>query len=301
MRERVADMRANHDHIRREMLFEPRGHCEMTGAILLPPSTAEVDYGVIFMTTGGYGMLSGHGIIALTTALIETGAVSIEGPEVRISFETTVGVIQARASVDQGRVLAVRFRNVPAFRLSKALPIEVLGRAVTVDIAYGGAWYAIVTEDAIGVPLKPSSTLELIKAGIAVRRAVSNALDVVHPEDSGIAGLYGTIITGPPPSDDASIRSATIYADGALDRSPCGTGTSALIACQAADGDLAVGDTFINESLIGSTFAGRIVNPTTVGELAAVITEISGRGSVTALNQFFIDPGDMFRDGFLLR
>jgi len=301
MRDRIADMRANHDDIRRCLLFEPRGHVDMTGAVLIPASTDEADYGVIFMTTGGYGMLSGHGLIALTTALIETGVVPIDGPEVRISYETSVGIVQARASVDQGRVLAVRFRNVPAFRLAKALAIEVMGHDITVDVAYGGAWYAVVTAEALGIELKPSAARELVQAGITVRRAISNALDVVHPTDNGIVGLYGTIITGPTPTEDASTRSATIYADGALDRSPCGTGTSALMSCLAADGELGVGDSFLNESLIGSMFTGRIVVPTTVAELPAIITEISGRGAITALNQFLFDPTDVYRDGFLLR
>ncbi len=301
IRERIADMRINHDHIRRQLLFEPRGHAGLSGAILIPPSNAEADYGVIFMTNGGYGVISGHGLIAITTALVETGAVPVEGPEVRISFETMVGVVQARATVDQGRVLAVRFRNVPAFRLVKALPIEVMGRAMTVDIAYGGAWYAVVPADALGIELKAGSVPELIRAGMAVRRAASNALDIVHPEDDEIAGLYGTIITAPPRTEDASVLSATVYADGALDRSPCGTGTSALIACLASDGELGVGDTFNNESLIGSIFAGRVVVPTAVAEYPAIVTEISGRGAVVALNQFFVDPADMFRDGFVLR
>ncbi|MGI8482842.1 MAG: proline racemase family protein [Thermomicrobiales bacterium] len=301
MRDRVADMRTNHDEIRRCLLFEPRGHVDMTGVMLVPASTDEADYGVIFMTTGGYGMLSGHGVIALTTALIETGAVPIEGPEVRITYETPIGIVQARATVDQGRVLAVRFRNVPAFRLTKALPIDILGYDITVDVAYGGAWYAVVSAEALGVELKPSAAPELVQVGIAVRRAVSTALDVVHPADNGIAGLHGTIIIGPALTEDASTRSATISAEGSLDRSPSGTGTSALMACLAADDELGVGDPFLNESLIGSMSTGRIVVPTTVGDYPAIITEISGRGAVTALNQFLFDPADIYRDGFLLR
>ncbi|HWV35021.1 MAG TPA: proline racemase family protein [Thermomicrobiales bacterium] len=300
MQERLIDMRSNHDRVRRQLLFEPRGHLDMTGAILMSPTHKDADYGVIVMTTGGYATISGHGIIALTTALIETGAVAADGPEVRITFETVVGLVQARASVDQGRVLAVRFRNVPAFRLAKGLPIEVDGRALTVDVAYGGAWFAVATAESLGVTLNASARRDLVRAGLGVRRAVANALDVVHPENEDAAGLFGTIIVGPPPNDDASMLSATVYGDGALDRSPCGTGTSALMACLAADDELSVGDSFVNESLIGSTFTGRIVVPTTVAEHPAVVTEISGRGSVTGFSQLMIDPTDEYRDGFLM-
>jgi len=301
MRERLNDMRTNHDDVRRQVLLEPRGHADMSGALLVPPVTAEADYGVIFMTTGGYSWLSGHGIIALTTALIETGAVPYNGPDVRVTYDTVVGPIQARATVDQGRVLAVRFRNVPAFRTHQGLEVPVGERTLHVDIAFGGAWYAIVTAEELNVALTPEMAPLLVHEALAVRRAVSNLVDVVHPDDDDLAGLYGTVITGPAPDDSASIRSATVYANGSLDRSACGTGTSALIACQSADGELEVGDTFINESLIGSTLSGRIVVPTTIGELPGVVTEISGRGAVVGMSQLFIDPTDVFHDGFMIR
>jgi proline racemase len=301
IRERVADMRANHDLIRRQLLLEPRGHDSMTGVVLIPPVKAEADYGLIFMSVSGYSWLSGHGIIALATALIETGAFVYEGPEARINFETPVGVVQARATVDQGRVLAVRFRNVPAFRLAKDLELEVDGRIVSVDVAYGGGWYVIVEAAALGIDLKVGAIGALRRAAMIVRESIGNMLDVVHPEDGDLAGIAGTIFTGPSDNEDASMRTAVIFADGSVARSPGGTGTSALMACLASDGELSVGDTFVNENLITSVFTGRIVMSTTVGELPAVITEISGRGSVVAMTNLFVDPGDVLRDGFRLR
>lgn len=301
LRERRERLRTDHDHIRRLLLHEPRGHADMYGAVLTPPSSADADYGVIFMTNGGYSTMCGHGIIALTTALIETGTFPDQGPETRITYETPAGLIQARATVDQGRVRTVRFRNVPAFRLAKDLEIRFGDGVIGVDVAFGGAWYAIVPERSVGICLQDVRARELIDAGMAVKRAVSNAIDVVHPLDEELAGVYGTIITGAPKSQDSTVRNATIYADGAIDRSPCGTGTSALIACRSADGELSIGDSFVNESIIDTVFTGRIVMDASVGDYPGVVTEISGRGAVTGLHQFIFDPADVVRDGFLVR
>ena len=273
----------------------------MYGAVLTRPSSEHADYGVIFMTNSGYSTMCGHGIIALTTALIETGTFPHQGPETRITYETPAGPIQARASVDQGRVRAVRFRNVPAFRLAKNLAITFNDRSISVDVAFGGAWYAIVPAQAVGISLDDARSLDLIDAGMAVKRAVSNAIDVVHPLDDELAGVYGTIMTGPSRSEDSTLRNVTAYADGAIDRSPCGTGTSALIACRAHDGELSIGDTFVNESIIGTTFTGRIVMDAPVGNYPGVVTEIAGSGAVTGLHQFLADPGDPVREGFLVR
>jgi proline racemase len=273
----------------------------MYGAVLTAPSTSHANYGVIFLTNEGYSTMCGHGIIALTTILIETGMFPSEGPETRITFETPVGPVQARATVNQDRVLAVRFRNVPAFRLAHRLPISVGHCSIEVDVAFGGAWYAIVPDHALGIELSAASAGELIDLGMQVKRAVSNALDVVHPTEPHLVGLYGTIITGAASSPDLSMRNVTIYADGAIDRSPCGTGTSALIACLAADGKLAIGDPLLNESITGSVFSGRIVVGTTVGDVPAVITEISGNGAVIGMHQFILDHDDPFQNGFLVR
>jgi proline racemase len=301
LRDRRERLRTDHDDIRRLLLHEPRGHANMYGAVLTRPSSADADYGVIFMTNGGYSTMCGHGIIALTTALIETGTFPDQGPETRITYETPAGLIQARASVDGGQVRAVRFRNVPAFRLAKDLKIPHNGGTITVDVAFGGAWYAVVTEQAVGLSLRDVRARDLIDAGMAVKRAVSIAIDVVHPLDEDLSGVYGTIITGHPKSQDSTVRNATIYADGAIDRSPCGTGTSALIACRSADGELSIGDTFVNESIIDTVFTGRIVMEAPVGEHPGVVTEIAGSGAVTGLHQFIFDSGDTVRDGFLIR
>ncbi len=299
--EKCAFLREHHDDIRRTLLHEPRGHQDMYGALLLRSTTPEADYGVMFMTSEGYSTMCGHGIIALATALIETGQFPTQGPETRITFETPAGLVQARASVSDGRVRAVRFRNVPAFRLVHDLRISVGGQEIEVDVAFGGAWYAVVSAEDMGISLETARARDLVHAGMAVKAAVSNELDVVHPTDSTLSGLYGVILVDEPSESDLSMRNATIYANGSLDRSPCGTGTSALVACMAAEGTMDVGDTLSNESLTGSVFTGRIVMAATIGDHEGVVTEIAGRAAVTGMHQFMVDYDDPLPEGFLLK
>lgn len=292
VREQYAEMRDHYDHIRHWLLSEPRGYSGMTGAILQPSMDPDVDYGVVFMTAGGYSPLSGHGVISLATALIETGTLPIDGPEVRITFDTFVGHIQARATVDKGIVRGVRFRNVPSFRLMKDLQIEVEGRDIAVDIAFGGNWYAVVSAESLGLSLDVSERPKISRLGAAILRAATNAMDVVHPEDPDLAGLLGTVIHGVPQSEDAVSRNATVYRGGQIDRSPSATGMAATMACLAAEGQLRVGSSFMAESMIDTVLSGRLVVDTRVGEHPAIITEIAGRGSVTGMHQFFVDPVD---------
>ncbi len=299
--EQRATFARDYDHIRKLLLHEPRGHSGMYGAIVLPPLAKKADYGVIFMTNEGYSTMCGHGIIAMTTALIETGAFPSQGQETRITYDTPVGLVQARATVEQERVRTVRVRNAPSFRLAQGLDIEFRGSEIAVDVAFGGAWYAIAPDHQLGLTLGKSPVRDIITAGMQVKHAVSNALDVVHPVEPHIAGLYGTIITGQPSSGDFTMRNATVYADGAIDRSACGTGTSALVACLAADGELEVGDNLFNERLTGSLFTGRIVMPANIGGIVGVVPEIAGSGALTGMHQFVLDHDDPFPEGFLIR
>lgn len=298
LRERRAALRREHDDIRRILLWEPRGHSDMYGAVLTEPTTPEADYGVIFMTNEGYSTMCGHGIIAATTALIETGEVATHGPEAVLTYETPAGMVRARASMDNGRVVAVRFRNVPAFRLARDVEIAVDGRRLAVDVAFGGAWYAIVRAEELGLAVTPAQAPALVEAGMAVKRAVGEVMDVAHPDDPELTGLYGTIITAPPASGDADGRNVTIYANGAIDRSPCGTGTSARLACLHADSQLQLAQQYVHESIIDSVFTGQVVAETRVGELPAVVTEISGEGFLTGVHTFIVDRDDPLGAGF---
>ncbi len=300
LREQIAEMESKHDHIRGWLLAEPRGHAGMTGALLVPSLLPDIDYGVIFMSSGGYKPMSGHGMIALATTLIDSGTVSIDGPDTRITFETMAGVIQARASVDNGRVRGVRFRNVPSFRTHKDLEIPYEGRKVKVDIAYGANWYAIVHAEDLGIVLEADKSLRIKLAGLAIAKAVTEQIEVKHPTDPALDGLFGTVILGPPQNDENTSRNATVYLNGLIDRSPCGTGMSATMACMAEDGLLQVGQPFVSESIMLSTMTGRISTTTEVGGFPAIIPEIAGRGQITGMHQFFIDPSDPLGKGFVL-
>lgn len=300
LREQIVEMREKHDHIRGWLLAEPRGHSGMTGALLVPSIDPKIDYGVIFMSAGGYKPMSGHGMIALATTLIETGAVVADGPEARINFETWAGPIQARASVDKGRVQGVRFRNVPSFRTHKDLEIAYDGRTIKVDVAYGGNWYAIARASDLGVELEMNKAHAIKNAGLAVCEAVTEKIRVEHPLDPGLGGIFGTVILDEPKSEEASSRNATVYLNGLIDRSPCGTGMSATMACLAADGELQVGSPYVSESLMHSTLTGRISGTAEVEGHNGIIAEIAGRGQVTGMHQFFIDPSDPLGQGFIL-
>ncbi len=300
LRDQITEMQQKYDYIRGWLLAEPRGHSGMTGALLVPSIDPDIDHGVIFMSAGGYKPMSGHGMIALATTLIETGTVPTGSPEVRINFETWAGPIQARASVDNGRVQGVRFRNVPSFRTYKDLEVPYRDGTVKVDVAYGGNWYAIARSEDLGVDLETNNAPAIKAAGLAISEAVTSEIAMEHPLDPGLGGIFGTVILGDAKSDDANTRNATVYLNGLIDRSPCGTGMSATMACMAADGELQVGQTYVSESLMDSTMTGRISTTVEVDGHSGIIAEITGRGQVTGMHQFFIDPSDPLGQGFVL-
>jgi proline racemase len=299
--ERRRFMAEHYDHIRRMLLFEPRGHADMYGAVLTPPVTAGADFGVLFLTNEGYSTMCGHGVIALTTALLETGMLPRHEPHTDVVYDSPAGLIQAQAAVTAGRVSSVSFQNVPAFRYAQGLEIETSEGCLRVDVAFGGAFYALVDAAALGVEVVPEQAAVLTRLGMEIKHAVERELDVVHPEEPELHGIYGTIISEPPRGPDGDGRNIAIYAAGAVDRSPCGTGTSAKLACHFADGRVQLGEPYVHESVIGTTFTGRVLAETRVGPFAAVETEISGRGFVTGFHQFVVDPEDATAGGFLVR
>jgi proline racemase len=303
MLERRAAMRERHDDLRRLLMWEPRGHADMYGCLLTPPVTPAATYGVLFMHNEGFSTMCGHGIIALTTALIETGAVPSAAPRVEIGYDTPAGFVLARATVADNRVRGVTFRNVPSFLHTAALPIVVEGREVAVDVAFGGAFYALVEAAAFapGLALRPERAGELIARGMATKRAVEAAAEIAHPDEPGLRGIYGTIIVGPPAGPGAHSRNVTIFAEGEVDRSPTGTGVSARVAALHARGLLPLGEEIVVESIIGSRFTGRAVAETRVGDRPAVIPEVGGRGFLSGFAQYVLDPEDEVGTGFLVR
>jgi len=299
--ERRRAMQQRFDAVRRMLLWEPRGHDDMYGAVLTPPVTPGADFGVLFMTNEGYSTMCGHGIIALTTALLETGMLPRREPESVVTYDTPAGPVAARAAVAGERVTAVTFRNVPAFRLAEAVPVATSRGTVHADVAFGGAWYALVEAPELGVGVEPGRLPELTALAMEIKRGVEAQLDVRHPLEPELAGIYGTIVSDRPTRSDADGRNVTVYAAAAVDRSPCGTGTSAKLANLFAGGRLALGAPYVHESITGTTFTGRIVEVTAVGPYPAVVTEITGQGFLTGFHQFVVDPDDPLRDGFLLR
>src|SRR5262245_32747967 len=224
------------DHYRRALMLEPRGHADMYGAILTEPVTPGAHAGVLFMHNEGWSTMCGHGIVAVTTMAIERGLIwlsgtTADGGRAEIRYDTPAGAVAARAAVSEGggqtRVERVAFTNVPSFVLHGGLPVTVAGRSMTVDVAFGGSFYAIVDAGAAGLSLDVARLPELRRAGMAIAREVERLRTIVHPDDPGLTGVYGTIFTAPARQAEAHLRNVTVFADAEVDRSPCGTGTAA--------------------------------------------------------------------------
>jgi proline racemase len=298
--ERRQELLEDHDHIRRALMWEPRGHADMYGAILTPPVTPEADYGVLFMHNEGYSTMCGHGIIALTTVLVESGQLPATDGQRVVGYDTPAGFVRATARVTGGRVQEVAFENVASFVYAEAVALETEWGALEVPVVFGGAFYALADAAAAGLAVEPGQTRALIDFGMAVKRAVEARLEIVHPTEPGLRSLYGTIVTGVP-SEGADGRNVTIFADGEVDRSPCGTGTAGRLAWLHATGDHPTGRRYVHESIIGTRFTGRVLRATMVGAHPAIVPEIAGRGFLTGYHTFVIEPDDPTRAGFLVR
>jgi proline racemase len=302
MLEKRAWAKKHIDHLRRSIMLEPRGHADMYGALLTEPVTEEAIAGVLFMHNEGWSTMCGHGIIAVTTIAIERELVYSGQPT--MILDTPAGPVEARATVsDKGgqlRVTSVAFTNVPSFVFEAGIPVKLAGRQAPVDISFGGAFYAIVDAEAVGLPIDAARLSDLRRVGMEVKHEVERLRQVVHPNDAGLKGIYGTIFTGPPQTGDAHLRNVTVFADAEVDRSPCGTGTAAVMAVLSEMGVLAEDSTFVHESIVGTQFIGRIRGRTKVGEHAAIVPEIEGSAWITGEHTFLIDGDDPLKAGFRL-
>ena len=306
MLEKRAWVKKHADGIRRALMLEPRGHADMYGAVLTEPVTPGADAGVLFMHNEGYSTMCGHGIVAVTTMAIERGLIHPKEPN-RIVYDSPAGPVHARAYVSQRegeggrlRVDRVAFDNVPSFVFAPGLPVRLGNREVRVDVAFGGAFYAIVDAEAAGLPITPARLPELRRVGMEIKHAVEAAATVVHPLDTGLNGIYGTIFTGPPERSDADLKNVTIFADAEVDRSPCGTGTCAVMAVIDAMGLMPAGRPFGHESLIGTLFNGRVTGRTRVGDFGAILPELEGSAWITGEHVFLVDDEDPLKGGFRL-
>lgn len=294
--------REHHDHLRRALMYEPRGHADMYGAIPVEPERPDSDVGVLFTHNEGYSTMCGHGVIALATAALETGMTDATGETPTIRMDTPAGLVTARATTDGDRVSSVAFENVPSFVYEPELAVDVPGIGeVTVAIAYGGAFYAYLPAAEAGVAIEPEDVADLTRVGSAIKEAVNDAIEIEHPEDDDLGFLYGTIFTAPSDRDGVDSRNVCIFADGEVDRSPTGTGVSGRLALEAHHDRLGPDDSFVVESIVGSTFTGRVRGDTAVGNYDAVVPEVEGSAYLTGLSEFVIDPDDPLGEGFLLR
>jgi len=304
MLERRAWARQHQDHLRRTLMFEPRGHLDMYGALFTEPERADSHAGVLFMHNEGFSTMCGHGIIAVVTIALERGLIAPAGNGAALVLDAPAGQIRAKAEVSEHggrrRVSRVSFVNVPSFVLASGVPVRLGARTVPVDVAFGGAFYAIVDAEAAGVPVLAERLTDLRETGMAIKRAVEAQLTVAHPAEPGLTGIYGTIFTGPPTVPGADLRNVTIFAEAEVDRSPCGTGTCAVLAVLDAMGIVDEARPFVHESIIGTTFSARVTGRTDVGGLPAIVPELSGDAWITGEHTFLVHPDDPLRKGFRL-
>jgi trans-L-3-hydroxyproline dehydratase len=287
------------DGLRRALMFEPRGHADMYGAIPTEAVTSDADMGVLFMHNEGWSTMCGHGVIALVTVALEVGLLSARDV---VRLDTPAGRVTARPRRDGARVRSVAFENVPSYVVSLDDRVLVPGLGeVRYDLAFGGAFYAFVDAASVGLEMTPERFRDLIAAGTAIKRAVSASREVRHPQEPDLSFLYGTIFTGPALGAGADSRNVCIFAEGEVDRSPTGTGVSARVAIERSRGRLSGGDELVVESLIGTLFTGRIANELRWEGYDAVVPEVEGSAWITGRNELVIAPDDPLVEGFILR
>ena len=288
--------REHYDHLRTGLMWEPRGHADMYGAVIT--SSQDADFDVFFLHNEGYSTMCGHAIIALTKLAIETGLVNKN----EMVFSVPAGRIHARATVLGGRVTEASFQNVPSFLYLSEQQVEVPGIGlVTFDVAYGGAFYAFVDAESVGLTLEPEHFNRIIEYGRRIKHAVIDLFPITHPFEPDLSFLYGTIFTDLPRDPSHHSRNVCIFADGELDRSATGSGVSARAALHFAKSELGLNESITIESILGSTMSVRVVDTTNFGPHDAVIPEVSGTASIIGRNEFYFDPEDPFRAGFIFR
>ena len=283
------------------LLYEPRGHRAMCGAILTEPLAAEAQAGVVFLEPSGCVHMCGHGAIAIATMLVETGRVPASEPITALALETAAGLVRCRVSVTGGQVRGVTIQNVPAFACLTDAKVSVPGLGtVPFDLAYGGHFYAMVPAPAVGLSLAPAEAQRIVELGEAIRARIEEEFPLRHPDRPEARGLLYVQFFARSGRPGVHFKNAVVVSPLGLDRSPCGTGTSARMASLHARDELALGEPFVHESLLGTVFTGTLVGTTRVGPYPAVIPEITGRAFPTALSTLVLAPDDPFPSGLLL-
>ncbi len=301
MFEKMQTMARDHDDVRRLLLCEPRGSVARHANLLVPPTRPDCDAGAIVMEPTEYVPMSGSNTICIVTVLLETGIVPMHEPETVVTLDMPGGVVRARAECRDGKCVSVEFENVPCFvdRLDAEIELQGFGR-VTLDVAYGGMFFAIVDPAQFGLAVEPAQARRLAELGEQIRLAARAQLDVVHPENPGISGVSIVQFAEPFQGPGRLTRNTCIVAPGRSDRSPTGTGTSARLAVLRARGQIELGEELVHGSILGSRFHGRILGETTVGGRPAVIPAIRGRGWITGYHHYRVDPSDPFPTGYVV-
>lgn len=311
MFEKMQWMHENYDGLRQRMLREPRGYPALCCNVLLPPTHPDADAGFVIMEQTEYPPMSGSNTICVTTVLLETGILPMTEPVTELTLEAPAGLIQVKAECKDGKVTQVTFRNVPAFAAYLDVDVEVpeFGK-VTIDIAWGGMWFAIADATQLDIELIPENGAKITRASAMIRAAAAEQYPVVHPQNPAIKNVSISQLTAPPTNPNATHKNAVTVASGelewdipgtwtgVLDRSPCGTGTCARMAALHAKGELAMNQEFVHESILGTLFTGRLIEETQVADYEAVIPTLGGQAWITGIAQYVVDPTDPFPSGF---
>ena len=302
MAEKKEYLEKNLDHIRTALMLEPRGHNDMFGSILTSPCADEADLGIIFMDGGGYLNMCGHGTIGAVTSSIETGIITMVEPVTKVVLDTPAGIVKAEAQVENGKVKSVAFKNVPSFLYKRDVKVNLEGVGeVTLDISFGGSFFAIIKSSELGLSVIPDNTSKLLPLALKLRDAINEQVELQHPTLSHIKTVDLVEIYEAPTHPEATYKNVVIFGQGQVDRSPCGTGTCAKMAALHAKGELKVGEKFVYESILGTLFYGDIVETTKVGEYDAIIPRVAGSAYITGFNHFVIDETDPVKYGFVLK
>lgn len=301
MAEKWEFTRTHLDHLRRALMHEPRGHRDMFGAIVTAPCNPEADWGLMFMDSGGFLTMCGHGTIGSAISLVQMGIVEAKEPETVIVFDTPAGLVRAHVCVENGKAVDAWFQNVPAFLYMADVPIQLPGVGkIDVDIAFGGNFFALVEANQLGVEIEPENARLLVTLGIMVRDAVNDQVQVQHPTEKHIDKVELTEITSVSSNPKANARNVVVFGKGSIDRSPCGTGTCARMATMHAKGKLGLGEPFVHESILGTLFEGMLLEDVLIDNAKGAVPRIRSSAYITGIQQFVIDPDDPLKHGFFM-
>ncbi|OWZ84365.1 proline racemase family protein [Natranaerobius trueperi] len=289
----------NYDNIRTALMYEPRGHRDMFGSILLEPTNSKADIGIIFMDGGGYLNMCGHGSIGASKVIVETGMVPVTEPYTKVTLESPAGLINAFVKVENGYVGEVTIENVPSFLYKENVSVDVKGiGTINLDISFGGSYFALVDKNELGVEIDVDQSLQILETGLEIRKAVNEQVEIKHPELSNIKTVDLVEIYDKKPNTDADVKNVVVFGQGQIDRSPCGTGLSAKMASLFGKGQLDIGKKYVSESITGTRFIGELIKGVTVGDYNAVIPKVTGNAFITGLQKFVIQKEDPLAYGF---